>query len=192
MSNYLTEADDVQFSEPIMAQKGVKLKVNFAEATKWKSKVDDVEYEAMKLTLDIDDSSVKTEHADAKPRYTIIDQFNLSQFPYTDKKTGEIKKLGRSKLYQLEESFGFDPIFMVNGEKVEPFITRTGSKRAPKIEGVKRVLNPEFMDAYFNGNGSPKMENWAGKQLYANVGVETSEQFGDKNVIEAYVKAPSL
>lgn len=187
-----SEQDDVQFSEPILAQKGVKLKVNFVESTKWKSKVDDKEYDAAKIILDIDDSSVKTEHADAKPKTTINDQFNLAQFPYTDKKTGEVKKLGRSKLYQLEEAFGFDPVFLVDGQKVEPFITRTGTKRAPKIEGVKRTLNPAFMDAYFLGDGTPNMSNWSGKTLYANVGVETSEQYGSKNIIEAYVKAPVI
>lgn len=194
--SYMTEQDDVQFSEPILAQKGVKLKLNFAEKTEWEAKTKGVKngdkYDACKLTLDIDDDSVKTEHADAKPRRTIEDQFNLQQFPYEDKKTGEIKKLGRSKLYQLEEAFGFEPIFLVNGAKVDPFITKTGAKRAPKIEGVKRALNPDFMDAYFSGDGVPKMENWSGKTIYANVGVESSEQFGDKNTIEAYVKAPVI
>lgn len=189
---WTNEQDDVQFSEPILAQKGVKLKLNFAEATKWKSKVDGQEYDAVKVTLDIDDKSVRTEHADARPKTTIVDQFNLAQFPYTDKKTGEVKKLGRSKLYQLEEALGFDPVFLVDGKQVEPFITKTGAKRAPKIEGVKRTLNPAFMDAYFLGDGTPNMSNWSGKTLYANVGVETSEQFGAKNIIEAYVKAPVI
>ena len=189
---WTNEQDDVQFSEPILAQKGVKLKVNFAESTEWESKVDHNKYKAMKLTLDIDDDSVKTEHADAKPRSTVIDQFNIEQFPYTDKKTGDVKKLGRSKLYQLEEVFGFEPIFLVNGSKVEPFITKTGAKRAPKIEGVKRTLNPEFLNAYFQGEGTPNMGNWASKTLYANIGVEESEQYGAKNIIEAYVKAPVI
>lgn len=189
---WANEQDDVQFSEPILAQKGVKLKMNFAESAKWKSKVDGKEYDAVKVILDIDDDSVKTEHADAKAKRSINDQFNLAQFPYTDKKTGEVKKLGRSKLYQLEEALGFDPVFLVDGNKVEPFITKTGSKRAPKIEGVKRTLNPDFMDAYFLGDGTPNMSNWAGKTIYANVGVETSEQFGSKNIIESYVKAPLI
>ena len=186
------DQDDVQFSEPILAQKGVKLKLNFAESAKWKSKVDDKEYEAIKVILDIDDDTVKTEHADAKAKTTINDQFNLAQFPYKDKKTGETKKLGRSKLYQLEEALGFDPVFLVNGTKVDPFVTKTGSKRAPKIEGVKRTINPDFMDAYFLADGTPNMSNWSGKTLYANVGVETSEQFGSKNIIESYVKAPVI
>ena len=189
---WTNEQDDVQFSEPILAQKGVKLKLNFVEATKWKSKVDGNEYDAVKLVLDIDDKSVKTEHADARPKTTINDQFNLAQFPYADKKTGETKKLGRSKLYQLEEALGFEPIFLVNGQKVEAFTTKTGAKRAPKIEGVKRVLNPDFMDAYFMKDGTPNISNWSGKTIYANVGVETSEQFGSKNIIEAYVKAPVI
>lgn len=190
--NWLTEQDEQVFSEPILAQKGVKLKVGFAEATKWKNKVDSKEYEAIKLSLDIDDDTVKVEHADARPKLNIQDQFNLAQYPYMDKKTGEIKKLGRSKLYQLEEAFGFDPLFMVNGSKVEPFITKTGAKRAPKVEGIKRCLNPAFMDAYFDGNGNPNMSNWSGKTIYANIGVETSEQFGSKNIVEAYVKAPVI
>lgn len=192
--NWVTEQDDVQFSEPILAQKGVRLKVNFVESTTWEDKTGtNVEAtKAVKMTLDLDDDSVKCEHADAKPRRTIEDQFNLGQHPYKDKKTGEVKKLGRSKLYQLEEALGFDPVFMVDGKVVEPFITKTGAKRAPKIEGVKRALNPDFMDAYFTSEGAPNMSNWAGKTIYANVGVERSEQFGDRNTIEAYVKGPSL
>lgn len=189
--SWSTEEDVQVFSEPFMAQKGVKLKVNFAESAKWKSKVDEKEYEAVKLTLDLDDDTVRCERADSKPKRTIIDQFNLAQYPYKDK-DGNLKKMGRSRLYQLEEAFGFEPIFTVNGQKVEAYLTKAGNKIAPKLDGVVRIPNPEFIDAYFNGDSSPKMENWSGKTLYANVGVETSEQFGDKNVIQAYVKAPAI
>lgn len=192
--SFANEQDDVQFSEPILAQKGVKMKVNFVEPTEWKDKTGTATKptKAIKLTLDIDDDSVRCEHADAKPKRTIEDQFNIEGHPYTDKKTGEVKKLGRSKLYQLEEAFGFEPVFLVNGSKVDPFITKSGAKRAPKIEGVKRTLNPDFMDAYFDAEGNPKVDNWGGKTLYANVGVQMSEQFGNKNTIDAYVVAPVI
>lgn len=194
MSNYYTEEDKVEFSEPILAQKGVKLKVNFAEKTQWESKVggkkSGEKFDACKITLDIDDSTVKTEHSDARPKRTFDDQFNIVQFPYEDKKTGELKKLGRNKLFQLETALGFEPIFMANGSRVEPFVSKNGNKLAPKIEGVKRIINPDFFDAYFDQKGRPKMENWSAKTIYADIEVETSEQFGSKNTVSRYVKAP--
>ena len=192
MSNpYTEQEDDVQFSEPILAQKGVKLKVAFVEKTAWKNKIDGQPYDAIKLTLTIDDSSVRTEHSDAKPKLTIEDQFNIVQYPYIDKKTGETKKLGKTKLYQLEQAFGFDPVFKAGGQVVAPYVTKTGNKVAPKIEGVKRSLNEDFFNAYFSSLGAPNVDNWVDKVLYADINVETSEQFGSKNVIDRYVKAPA-
>lgn len=207
MSKYTEEAEEVQFSEPILAQKGVKLKVGFAEHTEWEVKnkpswspeqkitmQDSIgnKFDACKLTLHIDDSSVRCEHEDAKPRGIIEDQFNIESYPYPDKKTGKLKKLGRSKLYQLEEAFGFDPIFKVKGDVVEPKITRSGRKIAPKVEGVKRSINPDFFNAYFTEKGRPLMENWEAKTIYADVGVVENTQYGDKNVIDRYVSAPVI
>ena len=196
MPNYLTEEDDVQFSEPILPQKGVKLKLTFAEKTQWEAKTggekNGNKYDAVKLTLEIDDTSVRTEHADARPKKVIEDQFNIVQFPYEDKKTGEVKKLGRQKLYDIEGAFGFDPIFLVDGKRVEPFVSKSGNKLAPKVEGVKRVINPDFFDAYFNGEGAPKLENWSNKTIYADVDLEVSEKFGNRNSIVRYVKAPLI
>ena len=195
MSRYTDQEDDVQFSEPILAQKQVKLKVGFVERSEWESKTagqkDGRKFSACKLTLQIDDDSVKTEHADAKPRMTIEDQFNLETFPYEDKKTGEIKKLGRNKLYQLQGAFGFDPVFKVNGKVVDPYITRNGNKVAPKTEGVKQVVNEDFFSAYFDDLGSPIVDNWIDKTVYADIEVEESEQFGNRNTIARYVKAPN-
>lgn len=192
MNTAFTETDDVQFSEPIKAQKNVRCGITFAEKVTWKNKVDGQEYDALKLTLQISDDSVTTEHDDAKPKLTIEDQFNLVQYPYTDKKTGQVKKLGRQKLFQLEKAFGFDPIFQVEGQPVEPFVTRNGNKVAPKIAGVGQILNPDFASAYFSESRTPDLNNWVGKTLYANIGVETSEQYGSKNIVEAYVKAPQI
>lgn len=192
MSKYTEEQDDVQFSEPILAQKGVRIGVQFAEKTQWENKIDGKKYDACKLTHQISDDSVKTEHSDAKPKLTIEDQFNIEQYPYRDKKSGEIKKLGKTKLYQLEQAFGFDPCFQVNGQPVEAHVTKNGNKVAPKIEGVKRVINPAFFDAYFTADGDPVIDNWIGKTVYADIEVETSEQYGSKNVIARYVKAPAI
>ena len=192
MNPYTDQEDDVKFSEPILAKKGVKLVVKFIEKTAWKNKVDGQDYDAVKLTLQIDDSSVKTEHADAKPKLTIEDQFNIVSYPYKDKNTGEIKKLGKTKLYQLEQVLGFDPVFKVSGQKVEPYFTKTGNKVAPKIEGVKRSLNEDFFNAYFSSLGAPNVDNWVDKVLYADINVEVSEQFGNKNVIDRYVKPPAI
>ena len=192
MSNMLTDEDDVQFSEPILAQKGVKIELRTAEKTVWKNKVDGNPYDALKLTVLITDDSVKTEHADAKPKLVIDHQFNIVAYPYMDKKTSTVKKLGRANLYQLETAFGFDPVFTVDGKQVEPYVTKNGNKVAPKTEGVKRVLNPDFYDAYFNGDNSPKIENWIGKKLLADIDVEINEQFGNKNTIARYLKASEI
>lgn len=207
MSRYTEQEDDITFSEPILAKKAVRMGVSFAEKTEWEVKNKDKwteeqrlsmqpllgqKVDACKLTLQISDDSVQTEHADAKPRLTIEDQFNIEPYPYPDAKTGAIKKLGRQKLFELEGALGFDPVFKQNGEIVAPFITRTGNKVAPKGEGVKRVLNPDFFDTYFDNLGNPIMSNWEGKVIYADVEVETSEQYGAKNIIKRYVKAPQV
>lgn len=196
MSKFLDEGDDVIFSEPILAQKGVKCKIGFAERTEWEAKTNGVKdgrkFDACKLTLQIDDKSVKTEHENAKPRLTVEDQFNIVQFPYQDKNTGETKMLGRTKLYQLEEAFGFEPCFVVGGQKVEPFITKTGRKVAPKVEGVKRVINPDFFNAYFGSAGDPVVDSWVDKTVYCDIGLEQSEQYGPRNNVARYVKAPAV
>lgn len=207
MSKYLEEADDVQFSEPILAQKGVRCGISFVEKTVWtvkeKEKWSEEQHEAMqgligqtadavKLTVTISDDSVRTEHEDAKPRLTIEDQFNIEAFPYPDKNTGKVKKLGRQKLFQVEEAFGFEPVFKVGDETVEAHVTKTGRKVAPKLEGVKRVVNPDFFGAYFTAEGEPVTDNWIGKEVYADISVRRSDQFGDKNEVQRYVKAPEV
>lgn len=203
MTNILQEKDDVQFSEPIQAQKGVRMGIAFVEKSEWEVKEKSKwtseglqsmqphvgkKFPAVKVTLQISDDSVATEHEGATPRMTVEDQFNIVRFPYPDKNTGELKWLGRQKLYQLEEAFGFDPVYEVGGRQVEPFITRTGRKAPPKIDGVQRTLNPDFFNAYFEEDGTPKVDNWIGKTVFADIGLVKSEQFGDKNEIQRYVK----
>ncbi len=207
MNKFLDEAEEVQFSEPILAQKGVRVGVTFAEGVVWtikdKEKWSDAqretmqsmigqEFKALKLSLTISDDSVQTEHSNAKPRLTIEDQFNIQKYPYPDKNDGSLKWLGRQKLYQLEEALGFDPTFKAGGEIVEAHITKSGRKVAPKVDGVTRVLNPDFFDAFFDGDGNPKTDNWVGKALYADVTLEKNEQFGDRNAIARYVKGPEV
>lgn len=207
MSKYTEEQEDIQFLEPIVAQKAVRIEVQFAEKDTWKVKEKekwtpeqrssmqeylDKEYDACKLTLLITDDSVATEHEDAKPRLTIENQFNIEKYPFPDKKTGKLRWLGRQNLYQLEQAFGFDPVFKVNNEVVEPFITKSGNKIAPKVDGVKRVLNEDFFNAYFTNEGEPIKDNWIGKVIYADIDLDKSEQFGNRNVIKKYVKAPAV
>jgi hypothetical protein len=201
MSKFTDEEESVRFREPIIPQKKVKMKVTFAERVEWKLKKDvtvaGIEYkqgtafDACKLTLQIDDTSVRTEHADADPKLIIEDQFNIVGYPIISK-DGESKMMNRQKLFQLETVFGFDPVFKVGGQFVEPYITKNGNKVAPKIEGVKRVINPSFFDAYFSTVGDPVMSNWENKTVYADIGLEFSEQYGNKNTILAYVKAPLI
>ena len=194
------EQDDVILTEAVLPQKDVQLRIDVAEPTTWTIKSvanggapghEGEPYPAMKLTLAIaDPSSVKTAHENARPRLTIEHQMNLARYPYTDKKTGEVKWLGRQSLYDLEEAFGFDPVF-TNGEgkAVEPFITRTGRKVAHKGEGIKRSLNPAFTQAYFTTDGNPNLE-WGGKIVYADLDIEESVQFGDRNRITRFKRAP--
>lgn len=205
MSRYTEQEDDVQFSEPIQPQKNVRCGISKIEKAEWEVKpkekwtADDKEnmrefvgqkFDACKMTLTISDDSVKTEHADAKPRLSIDDQFNIEPYPFP--KNGAVQKMGRQRLYEFEAAFGFDPIFKANGVVVEPFITRTGSKVAPKIAGVKRVINPDFFDAYFDAFGNPIISNWIGKTVYADIEIETSEKFWAKNIIKKIVKAPAI
>lgn len=200
------ERDEVVFKEPIVAQKDVKARIDFAEPTDWKPKeavrqlgeVKDA-YKAAKLTIIITDDTVRTEHEDAIPKSIIEDQFNVERYPYVqkDKKTknptGELGWMGRQKLFDIESAFGFDPCFVdKDNQPVEPKITRAGNKVAPKIEGVARVLNPAFVASYFHPDMTVNPDNWIGKEILIDVEVEKSEQFGDKNSIARYKKQPSV
>lgn len=207
MSKYTEEQEEITFSEPIIAQKQVRCGITAIKKATWEVKAKESwtadqlatmqefigkKYDAVALTISISDDSVRTEHEGAKAKLTIEDQFNIEQYPFPDKKTGALKKMGKQKLYELEQAFGFDPIFMVGDKFVEPFVTKAGNKVAPKIDGVKRVINPDFFDAYFTSDGDPVIGNWIGKTIYADIDVEKSAQFGDKNVIGRYVKGPAI
>ena len=195
------ERDIVQFRETIIEQKDVKARIDFAEPVEGKPK-DAVKaldgdiaqsYKAAKLTLMIEDDTVKTEHADARPKLIVEDQFNVQKYPYIDKKVGGIKWMNGGKLFDLEHAFGFDPCFVdKEGNLVEPFISRTGSKLAPKIEGVARVLNPDFVGAYFHADMTVNPTNWIGKKVLIDVGVEHNETYGSKNIINRYKKIQSI
>lgn len=207
MSIYTEEQDEIQFSEPILAQKGVRCGITHAEKGQWEVKskpswtpeqAETMEsllgnkYDCLKLKLTISDDSIRTASESAKPKVTLEDQFNIVNYPFPDKKTGALKKMGKQKLYELEAAFGFDPVFKANGVVVEPFVTKSGAKVAPKIDGVSRSVNPDFFNAYFDAEGNPKTENWVGKVIYVDVGVEKSDQFGAKNVVAKYVKPPVM
>lgn len=190
------EQDEVISFGPIVAQKDVRLEIAVAEQAQWtvKDSVPGHEgevYPAMKLTLTIaDPSTVRTEQENVRPRLTLEHQMNLARYPYVDKKSGEVKWLGRQGLYDLEEAFGFDPVFTNgSGQTVDAFVTRMGRKVAPKGEGIKRSLNPAFTQAYFTADGSPNLE-WSGKTVYADIDVEKSDQFGDRNRIVRFKRAP--
>ena len=72
MSRFLEDQEDVQFAEPFLAQKSVKFKIGYAEKVEWEAKTGGVKngqkYAACKLLLELDDTTVKTEHANAKPK----------------------------------------------------------------------------------------------------------------------------
>ena len=193
------ESDEVILTEPVQPKKDCKLEIISAESAEWKVKEaskggapghEGEVYQAMKLTLSITDPSVTTEHDGSRPRLTLDHQFNIDKYPYLDKKSGTVKLLHRQHLYDLEEAFGFDPLFTnESGEAVEPYITRNGRKVAPKGEGIHRKLNPSFVSAYFTSEGKPNLE-WQGKTVFADIGIEASEQFGDRNKVLRFKKAP--
>ena len=193
------DSEKVELVEPILAQKDVKLEIVAAESAEWTVKEASKggapghageKYAAMKLTLLITDTNVQTEHEGSRPRLTIDHQFNVDKYPYLDKKSGTVKLLGRQHLHDLEEAFGFEPLFTnESGEPVEPYITRNGRKVAPKGEGIHRKLNPAFVSAYFTSEGKPNLE-WSGKVVYADIGIEASEQYGDRNRITRFKRAP--
>jgi len=198
----MSERDEVIFREPIKAQKDVKVKIQSVENTEWKPKqaVMDVanaegktlneSYKAVKLSVTITDDTVQCENPDATPRSQIDDQFNIQRYPFVDnKKGGVLGWMNRGKLFQLETAFGFDPCFEdKDGQPIEAAITRNGNKVAPKVDGVARVLNPSFVGAYMNEDGTINPSNWVGKEIRIDAGIEKSEQYGDKNVIKAYKK----
>lgn len=199
------ERDEVTFREPIIEQKDVLAKIDFAEPAEWKPKeaVKAVaaeagvtlaeSYKVAKLQIIIEDDSVKTEHADARPKLNIDDQFNVQRYPFADKKKGGLGWMNRGKLFDLERAFGFDPVFVdKDGNEVEPYVTRTGNKVAPKMEGVAQVINPDFKAAYFHDDMTVDPTNWIGKKIMIDVGVEKSDQFGDKNVVNRYKKVATI
>lgn len=197
------DSDAVQFSEPILAKKDVKVRIDFAEPAEWEVKVKDKwsdadreamrefvgkKFKAMGLNLTITDSDVKTEHADAKPKVSLTTQLNLDKYPFP--KDGTVQYMGRQGLYDLQGALGFDPVFVVNGRQVEPYITKTGNKVAPKIEGVKQVINPDFFSAYFNPDGTVNPTNWIDKVIYVDVELERNEQYGDRNNVTRFKRRP--
>lgn len=196
------ERDEVQFKEPILKQKDVKARISFAEPAEWKPK-DNVKaldlglqdsYKACKLTVIITDDSVKTENPDAIAKSIIEDQFNVQKYPYEDKKTGKLAWLNRGKLFDIEWAFGFDPYFVdKQNQPVEPFVTRTGNKVAPKVDGVARILNPEFVAAYFHSDMTVNPSNWIDKEILIDVDIDnSSEVFGAKNIIKRYKKMATI
>ena len=150
------------------------------------------ETKAVKVTVQITDTSVTTEHAGSRPLLSFEHQFNIESHPYLAK-DGTVKALSRNLLFSLEEALGFDPAFFdAQGQPVEPFLTRTGRKVAPKdVEGVTRKLNAEFDRAYFHDDGTPTL-NWAGTKVYADIKLQTSEdeRYPAKNQVSRFKKVP--
>ncbi len=190
------ESDDVLVTEPILAKKDCKVRIDSVEKTSWTVKegvpgYSGKSYAALKGTATIIDEQVQTEHEGARPRLSLDFQFNLEKYPFVDRKTGEIRFMGKGSLYELQEALGFDPVFQdAQGQPVAPYVTKAGRKVAPKGEGIKQVINPDFLTAYFTPEGEPKLE-FAEQVVYADIGVERSEQYGDKNVIKRFKRAPA-
>lgn len=182
---------DVVFTEPIVEKKDCEVEIVDVGLSPWIAKAGEhvgKAFNACKLQLVITDKDIRTETEGAKARTVLDDVFNLEPYPYM--KDGEPRWMTIGKVYELEAAFGFEPVYVdASGNKVPPHVSRTGKKYAPKVEGVKRKLNPAFVEAYFDESDSPKVMEWVGKKLRAHVAVRKSEQYGDKNVVKRYLPA---
>src|SRR3990167_268033 len=123
MSAWQTESDEVVSFGPMLPKKGTKLEIVSAESATWTVKAESAggapghegeAYPAMKLTLTITDTNIQTEGEHIRLRTTLDHQMNLAKYPFLSKKTGEVQWMGRTGLYGLETSLGFDPVY-VNG-----------------------------------------------------------------------------
>lgn len=141
---------------------------------------------AMKVTLDVVDPRAKCANVDAKPKQ-ITDYINLEVHP----SQAEGKKATYiGKALGLMRALGFEPTYVDDaGNEVEPKITRSGNKVAP--EGSSTRFNKAFIEAYFtnddDGQQSPKFGVWADVKVRANLKVEESEEYGDKNAVVKYL-----
>src|SRR3990167_8533714 len=186
MGMYSDEADAVISSEAVMPLKKCALQISFVERNDWTAKTEEhkgEKFPALKVTYRITDERAKTESADANVK-AVEDVLNLVKFPYTDKETGEVKWLRRGKLFEIERAFGFEPVFVnEQGQVLEPRVSKkTGGKYGPK--GSSQKLNPDFEEAYFDASGNPKVDNWSDKEVLADIDIERSEQFGDRNKVK--------
>lgn len=175
--------------EPILEKKDCKVRILGAETKPWKPKVGtgvEKETNAMKLQIEITDEDARCENADAKPSKRIDDYINLEKHPYVGK-DGEVAYMGTSKVYQLEQALGFEPVFVdKSGKPVDAHITKTGKKVCP--EGASQKLNADFLEAYFDANDCPVFGAWEGKEIVAHVGMgKASEEFSAKNEVKKYI-----
>ena len=196
--SWQNEYEDVQLTEPIQPKKDCLVQIAAAEGASWTVKpaseggapgFEGQVFPAMKLTVLITDPNVETEHEGSRVRRTIEHRLNLDRYPFKDK-NGAVGWMGKQGLYELEEALGFPPVY-VNAElqPVEPFITRTGRKAAPRGEGIKRQLNQDFLRAYFTPEGNPNLE-WAGKNLAADIEIQRDDRYGDRNRIVRFKPVP--
>lgn len=192
------EANDVEYSEPVQPKRDCQIELQGALPETWIVKESVTGYQGhqtkcVRVTCRIIDPNVTTEHEEARPRLVFDQTFNIERHPYFNKKVGEVRFLSRGLLHSLEEALGFDPIFHdADGNPVEPRITRNGTKTAPNRPGIKQLLNPAFVSAYFTPEGVPNLE-WSGKQVYCDLGIEESEdgQFPPRNRILRFKRAPA-
>lgn len=139
------------------------------------------------VTLNVTDPSARCENSDAKPGQ-IKEYINLEVHP----SQAEGKKATYiSKAMSLMEALGFEPQFLdAEGNVSEGVVTRTGRKVAPK--GGHTRYNPDFIEAFFqkaeDGQEEPKFGVWSGLKVYAKLGIEKSEQYGDKNKVLMFLR----
>lgn len=205
----LEQEDEVSFPCCIKPKKDVEVIIRSAEPMEWRlkdevyeaadpltkelfdSKADDagvIAFKAVKLVIEVSDENIEPETEGGQLKRTIESVFNIERYPYVNKRTGSISWLSRNTLFSIERAFGFDPCFVdEDGNEVEPFVTRNGNKIAPKnVSGVRQKLNEDFSKTFFDDEGNPKSENWEDREVLVNIGIQRSDQYGDKNTVKSF------
>jgi len=197
--------------EPIMEKKDCKIRILGAKPGEpnangdlgWEQKGDYAQKnengdpkrtKTMILELEIIDEDAKPINKDAKIRKRFEDRLiAVETHPTILKDSGVSVKQPPSKLYQLQQAFGFDtPYFNKDGNPDTAPLGRTGKPYCPK--GWSMGINEEFADAYFitndNGEAEPKFGVWevgidGSREIVAHVRVETYND-NVKNGIKSY------
>jgi len=202
------EAEPIVFWEPILPKKDCKLEILSAEGGVYTVKPfteggafghEGEVAKTITLTLQITDDNAPTEHEDGRPQLTFKQTMIIEKYPFSVKEkdqaktpTEEVGWMGINLLHSLAQALGFDPKFVDgSGSSVEPYVNpRNGNKSAPRgVDGISKLLNPEFKNAFFDTDGNPLLE-FGGKIVYGDIKIQRDEAYPDKNQVTRFKRKP--